>query len=79
MGDGNSGPRVALVTGVAGYWGARVASRLTTREDYQVLGLDAEQLASERDGLDFVQADMRNTVQEMIHRRLVHRSSIFSG
>ena len=28
MGDGNKGQRVVLVTGVTGYWGARVAARL---------------------------------------------------
>lgn len=52
--------RVVLVTGVAGYWGARVATRLATREGYHVIGLDAEQPAGERNDLDFVLADVRN-------------------
>jgi UDP-glucose 4-epimerase len=51
---------VILVTGVAGYWGSRVAARLATREDYHVLGLDTEQPAGQRNSLDFVLADVRN-------------------
>jgi UDP-glucose 4-epimerase len=60
MGDGNRGQPVVLVTGVAGYWGARVASRLATHGNTHVIGLDAEQPVGERDGLDFVLADVRN-------------------
>jgi UDP-glucose 4-epimerase len=50
---------VVLVTGVAGYWGNRVAQRLMSEPDYHVIGLD---LTSPDDlgGLDFIQADIRN-------------------
>jgi UDP-glucose 4-epimerase len=49
-----------LVTGVAGYWGFRVAARLLDHPGRRVIGLDAEQPAREIDGLDFIQADVRN-------------------
>jgi len=52
--------RVVLVTGVAGYWGARVAARLAAEEAVHVIGLDAQQPSSGRDGLDFILADVRN-------------------
>jgi UDP-glucose 4-epimerase len=55
-----SGERAILVTGVAGYWGTRVAARLAADENYHVIGLDAEQPAGQRNGLDFVLADIRN-------------------
>jgi UDP-glucose 4-epimerase len=55
-----SGERAILVTGVAGYWGTRVAARLAADENYHVIGLDAEQPAGQRNGLDFVLADVRN-------------------
>ena len=51
---------VILVTGVAGYWGSRVAARLAAEGSCHVIGLDAEQPAGERNGLDFVLADVRN-------------------
>ena len=51
--------RVVLVTGVAGYWGARVATRLA-EESYHVLGVDREPPAAEIEGLDFIAADIRN-------------------
>ncbi len=54
-----------LVTGAAGYWGSRVAARLmalvsTRAAGYEVIGLDAELPAEEIEGLDFIQADVRN-------------------
>ena len=52
--------RVVLVTGVADYWGARVAARLAAEERIHVIGLDAERPAGQRNGLDFVLADVRN-------------------
>ncbi len=52
--------KVVLVTGVAGYWGSRVAARLVTEADHHVIGLDVERPAEEIKGLDFVQADVRN-------------------
>lgn len=51
---------VVLVTGVAGYWGARVAARLLDDPGTHVIGLDVEPAASPIEGLDFVQADVRN-------------------
>jgi UDP-glucose 4-epimerase len=49
-----------LVTGVAGYWGARVATRLGTEAGLHVIGLDREPPVKEIEGLDFVKADVRN-------------------
>ncbi|HSO26478.1 MAG TPA: NAD-dependent epimerase/dehydratase family protein [Anaerolineales bacterium] len=64
---------VILVTGVAGYWGQRVAEKLLAQtppgvEDngawlgrrYHVIGMDREPPDKEIDGLDFIQADVRN-------------------
>lgn len=52
--------RVVLVTGVAGYWGGRLASRLAAQPGYHVIGLDRRQPHETIKGLDFVQADIRN-------------------
>ena len=53
--------RVILVTGVAGYWGARVAARLAEQPGFHVIGLDVE---PPRDtscqDVDLIQADVRN-------------------
>ena len=49
-----------LVTGVAGYWGARVATRLGKEAGLHVLGLDREPPPQAIEGLDFCQADVRN-------------------
>jgi UDP-glucose 4-epimerase len=51
---------VVLVTGVAGYWGARLAARLAREPGTRLLGLDVEPPAPPIAGLDFVQADVRN-------------------
>ncbi len=57
---------VVLVTGVASYWGSRLAARLITEPDYadchHVIGLDREPPAEEIQGLDLIQADVRNPV-----------------
>jgi UDP-glucose 4-epimerase len=64
--------KVVLVTGVAGYWGGQVVSRLIAeaeqREDgltgisgdTHIIGLDVEPPKQEIKGLDFIQADIRN-------------------
>jgi UDP-glucose 4-epimerase len=52
--------RIVLVTGVSGYWGGRLAQRLLAEPDMHVIGLDAEPPEEEIEGLDFVQADVRN-------------------
>ncbi len=49
-----------LVTGVAGYWGARVAQRLLAESGLHVIGIDATPPQELPEGLDFVQADIRN-------------------
>jgi UDP-glucose 4-epimerase len=50
-----------LVTGVGGYWGAKVAARLLENSDgRRVIGLDAEKPKEDLKGLDFIQADIRN-------------------
>jgi UDP-glucose 4-epimerase len=53
---------VVLITGVADYWGARVAERLVEESHLHVIGLDREPPAEEIAGLDFIQADMRNSL-----------------
>ncbi len=57
-----SGAKVVLVTGVAGHWGSKVASRLLAETGYHVVGLDSEPPERKARGLDFVQADIRNPV-----------------
>jgi UDP-glucose 4-epimerase len=52
--------RVVLVTGVGGYWGSRVASRLVTEAKCRVIGIDATPPQTAIQGLDYVQADVRN-------------------
>jgi UDP-glucose 4-epimerase len=52
--------RVVLITGVAGYWGMRVAAQLAGRPDFHVIGVDDEQPSKEIKDLDFIQADIRN-------------------
>jgi UDP-glucose 4-epimerase len=55
-----TGQRVVLVTGVAGYWGGRVAAQLVTQPGLHVIGLDDKPPAEDIKGLDFIQADIRN-------------------
>jgi UDP-glucose 4-epimerase len=63
--------RVILITGVAGYWGSRMATRLLALDGtagesdalgggYSVVGLDVQPPSEPLDGLDFIQADVRN-------------------
>jgi UDP-glucose 4-epimerase len=52
--------RTVLVTGVAGFWGSRVAAQLVDRAGLYVMGLDVEAPSDEIKGLDFIQADVRN-------------------
>jgi UDP-glucose 4-epimerase len=52
--------QVILVTGVAEYWGSRVAARLVNGGNCHVIGLDGQQPEKEIRGLDFVLADIRN-------------------
>ena len=51
---------VVAITGVAGYWGLRLANKLTENPDIKLIGIDAEKPPIEKDGLDFIQADIRN-------------------
>ena len=52
--------KVILITGVADYWGSRLAARLLAEPDLRVMGLDDEPPKRVPEGLDFVQADVRN-------------------
>ena len=56
MSDNN----VILVTGVADYWGGRLADRLLQEEGLRVIGLDVEPPEEPLPGLDFIQAGVRN-------------------
>lgn len=49
-----------LVTGVAGYWGSRVAKRLAERHSVHVMGLDSEQPAATIADVEFIRADLRD-------------------
>lgn len=49
-----------LVTGVAGYWGGRVAMQLLAQPGLRVIGLDSEPPKEAIKGLDFIQSDIRN-------------------
>ena len=53
-------PKTVLITGVGGYWGARLAARLATVPDLHVIGLDTTPPSTGVKGLDFIQADVRN-------------------
>ena len=55
-------PQTVLVTGVGGYWGARLAAQLAAETDLRVLGIDATPPANPIRGLDFIQADVRNSL-----------------
>ncbi len=52
--------RVILVTGVAGFWGNRAAAKLMEQDNVHVIGIDSEPPQTNLEGLDFVQADVRN-------------------
>ncbi len=52
--------QVIVVTGVASYWGNRVAARLLEQDNVHVIGIDDEPPQDNVDGLDFIQADLRN-------------------
>ncbi len=53
-------PKTVLITGVGGYWGARLAARLAAVPDLQVIGLDTKPPSAGIRGLDFIQTDVRN-------------------
>ena len=55
-------PQTVLVTGVGGFWGARLAAQLAAETDLRVLGIDATPPANPIRGLDFIQADVRNSL-----------------
>lgn len=52
--------QTVLITGVGGYWGSQVAARLLTLPGVHVMGLDTAPPRETLEGLDFVQADVRN-------------------
>lgn len=54
--------RTIVVTGVAGYWGGRVARRLLSEPGVQVIGIDVKEPAEAIHGMDFVAADLRSTL-----------------
>jgi len=83
-----SNKQVILVTGVAGYWGSRMAARLLELNEnlaqqpitdgigfsgYHVIGLDTEPPKEPIKGLDFIQADVRNPLfVELLKSEQVH-------
>lgn len=54
--------KVVLITGVASYWGSRLALQLITNNGYHIVGLDNEPPKEVIKGLDFIQADIRNSL-----------------
>lgn len=58
--------KVILVTGVAGYWGAQLAGHLLAESyhegsaDWHIIGVDSTLPEPKIQGLDFIQADIRN-------------------
>ena len=58
--------KVILVTGVGGYWGAKVAERLisiadlSSEQNYHIIGLDTAPPEEAIKDLDFIRADVRN-------------------
>lgn len=55
-----AGERVIVVTGVSSDWGARAAARLLDQEGIRVIGIDSDAPTNDGNGLDFIQADIRN-------------------
>lgn len=79
--------KVVLVTGVSGFWGARLANRLLSgvggngdqarggrrMPGIHLIGLDSRPPEPEIQGLDFIQADLRNPLLgELLHEERVH-------
>lgn len=74
--------KVVLITGVADYWGARLATRLLAEPELHVMGLDDAPPKRFPEGLDFIQADVRNRlltqllkderVDSVCHLKFVH-------
>jgi UDP-glucose 4-epimerase len=54
--------KVFLVTGAAGEWGKRICTQLISQPGIHVIGLDKVKPAEGMPGLDFIQADMRNSL-----------------
>lgn len=54
--------RIILVDGVSDYWGGRVASQLVKHPDWHIIGLDETPPEKEIQDLDFIQADIRNSL-----------------
>lgn len=52
--------RTVLITGVAGYWGGRLATRLLAQPHLRILGIDRRAPERLLPGLDFIKADVRN-------------------
>jgi UDP-glucose 4-epimerase len=68
-----SGKRVVLVTGVANQWGSRVAASLLADPKYHVIGLDTRPPGVGFEGLDMIEADIRNPLLvELFQSESVH-------
>lgn len=58
--------KAILVTGIGNFWGSQVASRLLYQQrsgqarNLRVIGVDSEPAEKEIEGLDYIQADIRN-------------------
>jgi UDP-glucose 4-epimerase len=64
--------RVVLVDGAANFWGNRVAARLVAHPELHVIGLDETLPEKEIKGLDFIQADIRNSlITELLRQEKV--------
>lgn len=64
--------RTILVTGVADYWGGRVAAQLLTQPRLQVIGLDDRPPEPEIKGLDFIAANPHNpALVDLLQREAV--------
>ena len=55
-----TGKPAILVTGLNAFWGSRVAAQLAARADLHVIGLADTPPEEMIEGLDFIQADVRN-------------------
>jgi UDP-glucose 4-epimerase len=65
--------RVVLVTGVGGYWGARLAEGLLSQPGLHVIGMDHEPPKERVKGLDFIQSDIRNPLLvDLLKEEQVH-------
>jgi UDP-glucose 4-epimerase len=52
--------RIITITGVSGWWGSQLAKKLISNPEFHIIGIDMDRPEPEIDGLDYIEADIRN-------------------